>query len=122
MLRQNGGSSTCVVEPVELQDVSNLVPRPEDAKVTGSAPSLQIHETLGSQRPVSENIDPVENLPSPTTAPAEKKERRNAPRKNLFRTLAAFWSFIVMGSNDAAYGVCSLNYGPSVKKSRANTT
>lgn len=108
MLRQNGsGSSTCVVEPVELQDIANLVPRPEDAKTNGPRSSFHISETLGSERRVSDDADPVENLPSPTTAPAEKLERWNAPRTNLWRTLAAFWSFVVMGSNDAAYGVCS---------------
>lgn len=97
---QNSGSSTCVVEPVELQDVSHYIERPTQAKLTGSHSSLQIHET----RTIKENNDPVENLPSPTTAAAEKLERWNTPRLNLWRTLAAFWSFVVMGSNDAAYG------------------
>jgi fucose permease len=31
-------------------------------------------------------------------------ERWNSPRTNLYRSGAAFWSFVVMGSNDAAYG------------------
>lgn len=102
---QNGGSSTCVVEPVELQDVSSHLQRPADAKMNGSRTSLQIHETLGSEDRKSNNDDRMENLPSPTTAAAERLERWNTPRLNLWRTLAAFWSFIVMGSNDAAYGV-----------------
>lgn len=32
-------------------------------------------------------------------------ERWNYPRSNVFKTLATFWSFLVMGMNDAAYGV-----------------
>lgn len=32
-------------------------------------------------------------------------EKWNQPRVNIHRTLATFWSFLVMGANDAAYGV-----------------
>lgn len=32
-------------------------------------------------------------------------ERWNKPRINLYRYLAALYSFIIMGMNDAAYGV-----------------
>lgn len=93
---QNGGSSTCVVEQqIELQDVSSYLQRPQDAKIT---PSLKV------ARRASQDDDPVENLPSPTTQAAEKLERWNQSRTNISRTFAAFWSFIVMGSNDAAYG------------------
>lgn len=98
---QNGGSSTCVVEPVELQDLSHYLERPADAKLVGPHSSLQIQETRTSQK----DDDPVENLPSPTTAGPDKHERWNAPRLNMWRSFAAFWSFVVMGSNDAAYGV-----------------
>jgi hypothetical protein len=44
-------------------------------------------------------------LPSPTTA-TEALPRWNHPRSNMFRVFATFWSFLVMGANDAAYGVC----------------
>ncbi|KAH7114442.1 major facilitator superfamily domain-containing protein [Dendryphion nanum] len=100
--RQNGGSSTFVVEqPIELQDVSRYLSKPNDAKLPQSRSSLHIHETRGS---TYGGNDPIENLPSPTTAPAEKLERWNQSRTNTWRTFAAFWSFVVMGSNDAAYG------------------
>ncbi|KAF9695793.1 hypothetical protein EKO04_005775 [Ascochyta lentis] len=93
---QNGGSSTCVVEqPIELQDVPSYLQKPQNAKTT---PSLKVSHRS------SQDDDPVENLPSPTTQAAEKLERWNQSRTNLYRTFAAFWSFIVMGSNDAAYG------------------
>jgi hypothetical protein len=95
-LHQNGGTSTCVVEPsVELQDVSSYLQKPQDAK---TAPSLKISDRR------SLNDDPVETLPSPTTQAAEKLERWNQSSTNVYRTFAAFWSFVVMGSNDAAYG------------------
>ncbi|KNG90674.1 MFS transporter [Aspergillus nomiae NRRL 13137] len=34
----------------------------------------------------------------------KKTERWNHPRSNIFKTAATFWSFLVMGANDAAYG------------------
>lgn len=95
-IHQNGGSSTCVVEPpIELHDVSGYLQQPQDAK---TAPSLKISDRA------SQDNDPVESLPSPTTQAAEKLERWNQSRTNISRTFAAFWSFVVMGSNDAAYG------------------
>lgn len=44
------------------------------------------------------------SLPSPTTA-TEHLQQWNFPRVNLWRTLAAFWGFIIMGANDAVVGV-----------------
>jgi hypothetical protein len=96
-LHQNGTSSTCVISPDPIQ--LTYLSKPQDAKVAGSHTSLRLSDSKGSQ-----NDDPVENLPSPTTQAAEKLERWNHPRSNLFRTMAAFWGFVVMGSNDAAYG------------------
>ncbi|KAJ9367509.1 hypothetical protein DTO282E5_7803 [Paecilomyces variotii] len=34
----------------------------------------------------------------------QQVERWNAPRSNVWKTLATFWSFLVMGMNDSAYG------------------
>ena len=87
---------------LELTDVSNFLAKPQNAKIAGQqhTTGLRLSDTKGIQS----SDDPVENLPSPTTQAAEKLERWNHPRSNLFRTMAAFWSFVVMGSNDAAYG------------------
>ncbi|KAF2120910.1 major facilitator superfamily domain-containing protein [Lophiotrema nucula] len=100
-IHHNGGSSTCVIEPIELADVSNYLSEPAKREPhVESRRSL----TLGNILSDSRNGDPVETLPSPTTASAEKLERWNQSRVNMLRTFAAFWSFVVMGSNDAAYG------------------
>jgi hypothetical protein len=99
--RQNGTSSTCLEQPIELQDVSNYVSKPQNAQIASSSNTdgLRLSDTKGVQE-----CDPVENLPSPTTQAADKLERWNHPRSNFFKTSAAFWSFVVMGANDAAYG------------------
>jgi hypothetical protein len=95
-LHQNTGSSTCVISPpIELQPISSHPTKPQDAKVTG----LRLSDSKGFRED-----DSPSDLPSPTTHPAAKPEQWNHPRSNLFKTGAAFWSFVVMGSNDAAYG------------------
>lgn len=104
VVHQNGGSSTCVVEApsVELGDLSHYITKPEDAKLpTDQAKSREVSTS-------KDGDDPIERLPSPTTQAEPKLEQWNFPRRNLYRTAAAFWSFIVMGANDAAYGVSSL--------------
>lgn len=44
------------------------------------------------------------SLPSPISA-VETVERWNSSRNNVYRTLACFWSLLVLGANDAALGV-----------------
>lgn len=93
----NTGSSTCVISPpLELQPIS----RPQDAKVAGSHTSFHLSD---ADKGIRDDDSPTD-LPSPTTQSAIQPERWNHPRSNLFKTMAAFWSFVVMGSNDAAYG------------------
>ncbi|KKA25033.1 MFS transporter [Rasamsonia emersonii CBS 393.64] len=41
----------------------------------------------------------------PTGAVVHALEKWNAPSRNIPRTLATFWSFLIMGANDAAYGL-----------------
>lgn len=38
----------------------------------------------------------------------EAAEKWNSPRINIFRVGATFWSMMIMGANDAAYGVSVL--------------
>lgn len=42
---------------------------------------------------------------TPPEEATEAKERWNYPRRNIRRVMACFYSFLVMGANDAAYGV-----------------
>jgi hypothetical protein len=115
MAYQNGTTTTCTIEPpsnpdtIELQnkDTSHhhLTTQPEPAKKP-PALGFSLHETSPlRESQQNDDNDPVVNLPSPTTQGAERLERWNSPRLNLWRSGAAFWSFVVMGSNDAAYGV-----------------
>lgn len=89
-LHHNGGSATAVVEmePVYLS--------PLHAHKSASTPPDS------SSRRASSDEERQDG--EPTTA-AEVKQRWNHPRTNIRRVGACFYSFIVMGANDAAYGV-----------------
>ncbi|KAI0595207.1 MFS general substrate transporter [Biscogniauxia sp. FL1348] len=49
--------------------------------------------------------DPNPEPESSFTAAAEVVQRWNYPRRNVPKVAACFWSFTVMGANDAAYGI-----------------
>lgn len=91
----NGGSSTAVMEvqPIPLTPLQK-----DTAGPSSTEPCRQISKDGTPERP-----DDASPLPPPTTA-TEIKQRWNAPRSNIPRVAACFWSFVVMGSNDAAYG------------------
>ncbi|KAL5113945.1 hypothetical protein ACEQ8H_008163 [Pleosporales sp. CAS-2024a] len=95
-VQHNSGSSTCVVEPpVELDTISSHPVKAQDAKAHG----LRLSDTKGIR-----DEDSPTDLPCPITQATAKAEVWNHPRSNFFKTMASFWSFVVMGSNDAAYG------------------
>jgi hypothetical protein len=52
--------------------------------------------------PVYEDVS-AGALPSPTTA-TPQLQKWNSPRINMWRCLATFYSFIILGANDGAYG------------------
>ncbi|ROV96518.1 hypothetical protein VMCG_07828 [Cytospora schulzeri] len=73
-------------------------------QVGGSSPR-------GSQGEPHGNGDQVSSLPTPITV-SQSLQRWNHPRSNISRVLAAFWSLLVMGMNDAAYGAIIPYMGP----------
>jgi len=111
----NTGSSTCVISPpVELKSIT----KSQDARITSSHTGLRLSD---ADKGVRDDDSPTD-LPSPTTQSAMQPERWNHPRSNLFKTMAAFWSFVVMGSNDAAYGalIPYVSHGVKTSMKRAN--
>jgi fucose permease len=104
--RQNGGSSTAVLEPIELQPVHPKQPTPS---IASKRPDSITGRSLRSAKSKHEkhsddDSDRNETLPSPTTAPTEQNEAWNRPRINIYRICAVFWAFTIMGMNDATYG------------------
>ncbi|KAK5132423.1 hypothetical protein LTR08_009106 [Meristemomyces frigidus] len=101
MERRNAGSSTTTIEPIELQPAGLKQDAP--SSTSKRAPSIQARSTISFNSISASDVDRPETLPSPTTA-SEQLETWRTPRINIYRLLAAFWSFIVMGANDATYG------------------
>ncbi|KXL45143.1 hypothetical protein M433DRAFT_282839 [Acidomyces richmondensis BFW] len=98
MERRNGGASTAVLAPIELDQVSKKQEvLPIASKMPSSAATSQERE---STVPLNDRNG---DLPSPNTV-TERLETWNSPRRNIYRVGATFWSFIVMGMNDATYG------------------
>ena len=75
---RGSGSSTFVVEMQSPKDAINVSESRRSFEVTAA-------------------------LPSPTTA-TPVLQKWNHPRSNLLKVLATFFSFVVLGANDAAYG------------------
>lgn len=97
--KRNNGSSTAVIELDHIQTI------PESSQKN---PSAQLGRVLGRRDTDdvdSHEEDRNESLPSPTTSANEELERWNYPRQNMYRTFACFWGFVLMGMNDATYGV-----------------
>ncbi|ETS81356.1 hypothetical protein PFICI_06358 [Pestalotiopsis fici W106-1] len=75
------------------------------------APTASSTETAElKQQEVSRRVAPMNDTPttepetSPNSVPPTTVQRWNHPRRNIVKIAACFWSFIVMGANDAAYG------------------
>ena len=77
------------------------------------SPSQEKHQDVISSGNPSFSVDyelkqVLEDSKEQEDSPADDEEileRWNTPRINLWRYLAALYSFIIMGMNDAAYGV-----------------
>lgn len=100
-LRRNGGSNTAVLE-MEPVYLSPLPPRNKSADAISTTPPDQPSTRRASSD--EENQDGGEEPPSTAT---DVKERWNYPRSNIPRVTSCFYSFLVMGANDSAYGVSS---------------
>lgn len=86
-----------MTDATELQDLPLGTPKGASSKpfeFKGQIPQNELSAVeLGEQ-------------PQPQERATEALQQWNNPRINIWRYLAAVLGFIVMGMNDAAYGVC----------------
>ncbi|KAL8372199.1 hypothetical protein RB595_001815 [Gaeumannomyces hyphopodioides] len=113
-LQQPSGSGT----PVELDTLPPPAPTQDSHHGWGKGVRLgpdgggPVHDGTREDRQPQEGhlvsreslAERDQDLPHPSTAPTEVLQRWNHPDVNRWRIAAAFWAFIVCGSNDAAYG------------------
>jgi hypothetical protein len=113
---QTSGSATCVVELDKIK-----TPPPLQNKDTSPIVNRRLSQAESQKsRSLRDGINSNGSLPSPTTA-TERLQKWNYPRKNMYRTFAAFWGFIIMGANDAAVGVCDTTLSLSYQFSLTST-
>ncbi|KAK7192506.1 MFS transporter [Paraphaeosphaeria sporulosa] len=77
------------------------------ASSSSSQTSIELQPVGASsneQTPIRDNNDPAEFLPQPSTT-VSVIERWNHPKSNIAKTGATFFAFLLMGANDASYGV-----------------
>ncbi|KAI0973503.1 major facilitator superfamily domain-containing protein [Xylaria arbuscula] len=99
------GSSTAVME---LQPIySTPLASSSNNNKTSGAPVLTTDTPpySSTRRGSSDEEKQIRDDESPPTDAIEVKERWNYPRANTPRIAACFYSFLVMGANDAAYGL-----------------
>lgn len=103
------------MSPTNTQTVTSASTTPSLPANRGSESSIELRpitsaalrdpgRLLSEDRP--KNIDPAEFLPQPSTT-VSIVERWNNPKANIYRTAATLFAFVIMGANDAAYGVRS---------------
>lgn len=69
--------------------------------------TLTIQDNAADAVPTVQDEENAEsNLHSPQTAEQNRGEAWNVPRSNIGRVAACFWSLLMLGFFDAAYGVC----------------
>lgn len=114
----NGGSSTCVIELQPPVNTGVTKPREKMPKFStmmnpGSSGDGEAGPSSrqGSSSRRRAAVDADSDLESPggnedgTTRVSRVVEKWNEPRINIYRTFATFWSFVILGANDAATGV-----------------
>ncbi|KAI0864396.1 putative MFS transporter [Xylaria cubensis] len=95
---QNGGSSTAVMEmePVYI----SALPSTNNKSAEITPPDSSTRRASTDEEKQDQDQDGGGDPPTGT----DVKERWNYPRKNIQRVGACFYSFLVMGANDSAYG------------------
>jgi len=95
-INHNSGSATSVIELPSY-------PHHDDVKGKASMDAV-VRTTSHRSHEAARSLNTGDGLPSSSLS-AEEITQWNHPRINIARTAAAFWTFIVLGMNDAAYGV-----------------
>jgi hypothetical protein len=81
-----------------------------------SSTTPSIDETTPLLQSVSEILDRhVNGEPLRKSQPEHAVQKWHSPIINTWRVLATFFSFIVVGANDAIYGVCHDSLSPISK-------
>lgn len=107
----SGGSSTATIELREahIHKLDGPAPLAQGQSYDNGTGPARPGRTIGKDSPRGSSDGPrgshdaISSLPAPTTV-SHTVERWNQSRVQVLRVFAAFWSLLVMGMNDGAYG------------------
>lgn len=97
------------LEPRAIQERNSPISS-KDRKLANSATSANLagsNATTGRNERESdlETLSAESRPDQPPTVVALALEKWNDPTENISRLFSTYWSFVIMGANDAAYGV-----------------
>ncbi|SPO05480.1 related to tetracycline resistance proteins [Cephalotrichum gorgonifer] len=101
------GSNTCVIELTNYPQPPSPTRAASGTFDKNQRTARRLGESGDDIFPARSSLEQVEAGGLTTTRDrplVEVTEKWNSPRINTFRVAATFWSMIVMGANDAAYG------------------
>lgn len=98
------GSLTGAIE-LEPQARASPISSKEQRLNTTSTLGVNATTTQDAERGADLEAFSAESQQQPPSVVAHALEKWNEPSVNITRLLATFWSFVIMGANDAAYGV-----------------
>ncbi|KAI1757914.1 major facilitator superfamily domain-containing protein [Xylaria castorea] len=104
LLHQNGGGSSTAVMEMEPVYLSPLPPSKKNDKSAETTPPDSSTRRASTDEEKQDQGQDQDGSGAPL-ASADVKERWNFPRTNTPRVGACFYSFLVMGANDSAYGL-----------------
>lgn len=94
-------SSTTVLEPIALQSLA-VTPEPSVLASESTAKGRRLES--------AHDITAAPEDPLPSDHNVTTLDSWNNPRSNIYRIGASYWSLLVTGANDAAYGVSEMPY------------
>ena len=105
------GSLTGAIE-LEPQ-ARNFPTSPKDQRLNAKTTTSSASASNARSVSIPEREPDLETLSAqsqhePPAVVAHALEKWNEPSVNVSRLFATFWSFVIMGANDAAYGVSSI--------------
>ncbi|ETS74335.1 hypothetical protein PFICI_14201 [Pestalotiopsis fici W106-1] len=98
-------SSSSTTSVIEMEPI-RLAPSPKTLGLASSPLPTELmrhHESTAAAATSATAPTDDDELPPPSIA-TSMVQRWNYPRRNVPKVAACFWSFVVMGANDAAYG------------------
>lgn len=93
---------------MDLKLTSSSTPNEPEFELQPVPPSQSNNDPRDPEKPsLSEAGDPenVRGEAVPPESAVEALQRWNSPRINMYRVFSAYFSFLIIGLNDGAYGV-----------------